>query len=245
MAHAPQRSTVLRSACLAAGLLALVVLLAAGSACGRGKTDQRAASAVRVDGPAFPAGASPLGYCSVTVTGAQATSFVVPADEADFDTDYWRTDAEARELIRGVLRFDEYRVYEEDEEYLTEQAMARDPRLTLFVMDCNGEQGGVTLVPGKFSRYADVPFRPNTYEIAPAANMEAVTEGVFLATISVGSGAASRDYTVVEPGVLNITVFNELQIAGTFTFKATSADGQVIVMQGKFDYRKPKEEVLD
>ena len=193
----------------------------------------------------MPAGASPLGYCAVTVTGAQATTFTVPVEEDDFDTDYWRTDSQTRDEIRAVLRVDEFQVFHEDEEYLTEQAMARDPRLTLFAMSCSGEQGGITLVPGRFSRYANVPFRPNTYEIAAASRIEAVTEGAFYATAYLTSGGSLRHYAPVEPGQLKITTFNELQIAGSFSFAAASADGQRILMQGKFDYRKPKAEVLE
>jgi hypothetical protein len=207
MAHPHGQSALIRSTWRAAGVILLAAVLAAAGACNRG-TPPPPPGPSQQQAAGLPAGASPLGYCAVTVTGAQATTFTVPVDDGDFDTDYWRTEAETRDQIRALLRFDEYQVFTEDEEYLAEQAMARDPRLTLFVMDCSGEQGGVTLVPGRFSRYADVPFRPRTYEIAPARRIEAVTAGAFYATVLVGAGQKARDYTVTAPGELNITTFN-------------------------------------
>ena len=74
---------------------------------------------------------------------------------------------------------------------------------------------------------------------------EAVTTGVFFATVFLGKDPNAREYFVTSPGELNITTFNELQMAGTFTFAAASSDNLQVVVQGRFDYRKPKPEVLD
>ena len=231
-------------------ILLMAALLSSCTGCSRGKAGSPARQAAQPGGAAATAGASAsasaLGYCSISITGAEQASFTVPAEEGDFDTDYWRTAVETRGLIRGMLEQDEVNdVNREDIDYLVEQAMARDPRLVLFMMDCSGERAGLMLVPGRFSRYADVPFRPRAYEIAPAANIEAVTEGAFFVEAYIMRGAGPRHYAPVEPGQLNITTFNELQVAGTFSFAAASADGQRVVMTGKFDYRKPKEEVFD
>ena len=240
MAHPQSDPTALRSAWRAAVVLLLAAVLA-GVACNRGKPAPAPGPSQQAGGA--PPGASALGYCSVTVSGAQAMSFVVPVEDGDFDSDYWRTDAETRELVLAMLKFDEYQFFERDEAYMVEQAMAHDPRINLFFMDCSSDKGGVVFLPGRYSRYADVPFRPGTFEIAPAARITAVTEGAFFASAYIFAGQKRLDVAPVEPGTLTITAFNELQIAGTFSFLAASADGQRVVMKGKFDYRKPKEEI--
>lgn len=194
---------------------------------------------------AMPAGASPLGYCSVTVSGGMNLAFTAPAEDEDFDTDYWRTDAETRELVRAMIQYDEYQTFDDDEDYLVEQTMARDPRLVIFGLLCSADAGTISFVPGRFSRYADVPFRPRTYEIGPAPRIEAVTSGVFFANVDLGQDAAERHFVVTSPGQLNVSVFNELQMAGTFSFDAASADGIRVSVTGRFDYRKPKPESLE
>ena len=211
---------------VAIGLAALVV----GSACRK----ERA-----VPGSALDA-EYPNGRCDVTITGAAQHTFTTPGGSADVATVYWMTDDELREYFAWQAREEaKLQLAEEDVAFFVDQAMAKNPRFTPLLIRCPSAQATVTIVPGVGSRYEDVPFRPASYKIAPAFRVEDAVQGLFAAQTFVVMGSQVVKFVPTGYGALNVTVFDDVRLAGTFSFNAVAGD-KTLVVNGRFDFRRPK-----
>ena len=207
------------------GLAALVV----GSACRK----ERA-----VPKPAVSA-EYPTGRCDVTMTGAAQHTFTTPGGSANVATVYWMTDDELRKYFAWQAREEtKLQLAEEDVAFFVDQAMAKNPRFTPLLIRCPSVAATVTLVPGMGSRYEEVPFRPALYKIAPAFRVEDAVQGLFAAQTFVVMGSQVVKFVPTGYGALHVTAFDDVRLAGTFSFNAVAGD-KALVVNGTFDFRRP------
>jgi len=180
-----------------------------------------------------------LGSCDVTVTGARSLAYRTPGGALTFATDYWLTDVQMRELLEVEAREDEM-IAEDDVAWFVDLGMSRDPRAFPMAIFCSSQEASVSLVPGSQSRYADVPFRPKAYEIAPVSRADDAIAGNFAALVALMENGESVTYAVMEPGTLEIEVFHRSRIDGAFAFQAARAEGgDVVQVTGRFSFRRP------
>jgi hypothetical protein len=215
-------------------LLALGALLAA-SGCGR-----------QPDTPAPGVStAAPGGSCQVSLTGGDTRAVTMVADNGGtgLASVYWMTDERLRDYFQWrALELEKQNVAEEDVGFVVDQAMARNPRFPLLLVKCWGKDITVTLIPGRGSRYEQVPFRPAPYQIGPASNVEHAIPGYFAAQTAIIRAGAVVSFTPAGIGTLNVARFDAGGIAGTFAYDA-EAGALKIRVQGTFDFKRPKEGV--
>lgn len=180
-----------------------------------------------------------LGSCDVTIAGARSVSYQTPGGPLTFASDYWLTDAQVRDLLEAEAALDEM-IAPEDVPRVVDLGMSRDPRYFPMAMFCLGPDAGVSLVPGSQSRYADVPFRSNAYEIAPVGRADEAIAGNFAALVSLFENGENVEYVVTEPGELIVEQFHRSRISGSFAFQAAGPDGtEAIDVSGRFEFRRP------
>lgn len=187
-------------------------------------------------GSAAPAGTA-VGKCSFTVTGDLAMTIEgiatksPPNGKVMATADYWQTDDDLRSQIRILAGLDSKKSKDAVNAEVDE-AMKKDPKLALLLINCGADQGTLIFGPGKDATYADVPFKPATYPIAVGTGK--ATELAVM--INLRPPGARSHFSVAEPGTMTLTKFDLTGIAGTFTFKAASSKGQKVEIKGSFDY---------
>ena len=107
--------------------------------------------------------------------------------------------------------------------------MKKDPRLFVFIMNCGGEHVTVSMLPGKGSRYADVPRAPKKY---------VVTKGAGAGEFNVLLNAADGTFSVKAPGTLEVIRFDSSRIEGAFAFEAEERFGKKrnVKVAGTFEF---------
>ena len=214
-------------------------------ACG-GKKDAAptAGSAAVVAGSAAPASApasapagTPVGKCTFTVTGDVALTVDAvatkspPNGKAMATADYWQTDDQIRSALQMLGGLDSKKSKDAVKAEVDE-AMKKDPKFMLLLVNCGADGGSLNFGPGKDSKYADIPFKAGKYPIA-AGTAKAGELGVM---VNLRPPTGHKSFEVSEPGTMDITKFDGTGITATFTFKAKSRDGKAIEIKGSFDY---------
>jgi hypothetical protein len=149
-------------------------------------------------------------------------------------TDYWMTEEELRMglAVMAGMNAGGSQSYEANTA-AAEEAMKKDPRMFLLVLECGNEQARLQLAPAPGSRYADVPYAPKKYRIAATAPQP----GDFAATFVLAQAGQRQAWAAADGGTVDITRFDKSGIAGTFHFTAKSAAGDhSITVDGSFDY---------
>jgi len=219
---------------------ALAVVLAA-AGCSKPAAPQKSAAApaaVQAKADSVRDDQFPSGTCAVTITGALQLSFSALPSPSVFHTDYWWSEATLRAAFAAQAAQDRD-VAPQDEAWWVDQKMATDPIVSPLLISCVAREGGVTIVPGRASQYADVPFAPRAYELSPGPGPEDVIKGHFAAMVYLFEGGTSQRWVVSKPGVLTISEFDLEHISGTFSFVAIGAGKREIAVKGAFAFRKP------
>jgi hypothetical protein len=166
--------------------------------------------------------AADANHCEITVTG-DATA-AIKADSADTrrgkltaGTDYWMSEAQLRSALTTVAAMG--KLSKPDQARKVDEAMQRDPRFMLLIINCLTDDGGVIITAAPGTRYASVPFQSASYAIAPSGKSR---PGDFTAMVHLKPDGKREPYAVSEPGKLVLSQFDGQAIAGTFTFKADS-----------------------
>jgi hypothetical protein len=185
--------------------------------------------------------AADTNHCEIAVSG-EATASIKADVSGDVSqgklsaaTDYWMSDAQLRTAL-GVTENLGSKATPAEKQRKVEEAMKKDPRFMLLVINCLTDDGGLVLSASSPSKYASVPLKPATYPIVSDGSRG----GEFIPMFHTGGGAAKRvSYRLTEPGKLTLTQFDHKAIAGTFTFKAESRgkDTKHVTVTGSFHYR--------
>lgn len=175
-------------------------------------------------------------HCELAVTGDATASIKAdaPAGGAQgkvaVSTDYWLSDDQLRTAAR--LLGDYGKLTPADKEKKIDEAMKRDPRFMLLMMNCLADDGGLILSAA--GKYADVPMKPATYPIVPSSKAKA---GELTGMFHLSPGGKRESYSISEPGKLAITQFDKKGLAGTFTFGATQGKTKKhVTVTGSFRY---------
>ena len=222
---------------LVAGILLLSTMTTVG--CGPSAPAPTATGTTAVTPKPAPTGADLFarGGCEVKISGAQQVSFTSTALPFGFHTDYWRSEAKTRAMLAAQAAADPD-VAESDEAWWVDQKISSDPVSTPLLISCLGKEAGVTLVPGLKTVYADVPFRPDAYEIAPGGGPGDVNKGHFAALVYLNAGTTPLKFIVSKPGILTVSQFDHMNVAGSFVFVAIGAGRQQIDVQGRFAFTR-------
>jgi hypothetical protein len=157
-------------------------------------------------------GPNEFGQCRVDVTGAETVSWDAGGGYAATLVDYWLTEAE-RELL-GTDVFG-------------------------LIINCTSEFGYVGFTAADAADSSTVPLAPGRYELPPASAGLEVPNPIRGGIDIEGSEAV---WGLSQPGVLDITAFDEARIAGTFSFVTTDVLGDVsgeLQVTGSFDFKNP------
>lgn len=178
--------------------------------------------------------ASNNGSCEVSVTGDVSATWKGRGGASAVGSDYWYSVDEMKKIV-GTLKSANESV---------DDAMKKDPRLYLLILNCTSTEGGgknsISLFPSNSSKYKDVPFQPGEYVIPKQGGLGGVENpGEFGVLLSVGDGS----FKVAEAGKLKITKFDKTGIAGTFIYKGEEGFAQgtpkKVSVEGKFDFACP------
>lgn len=156
--------------------------------------------------------------CRVEVTGDKTASWTTPGGISALNTDYWLPPEQKELFGEGFY----------------------------FIINCDGDGGSVSFFASNDATADSIPFGPATYTLNPANGaLGASSEGPISVMFVLAD--SETNWGVAEPGVLEITAFDDDHIAGTFDFTATDvlydlagveSEGTVRVT-GSFDYRNP------
>jgi hypothetical protein len=158
--------------------------------------------------------------CQVEVTGDKTASWTSPGGISAVNTEYWLS-PELKEMFGEGF---------------------------YFIVNCDGtgEGGSLSFVAGIAATAEDIPYAPATYTLNPAESRLGTNPDDPI-TVLLTLEDSETNWGVSEPGVLEITAFDENHIAGRFEFTATDllydlggaeSEGTVQV-SGQFDYRNP------
>jgi hypothetical protein len=185
-----------------------------------------------VGAAAAPASGKDIGRCKINVTGdvtasAEPVRRAITDSKVSFATDHWLSDDELRTALRVMIGLGDDKGV--DKEAKVAEAMKQDPRLFVFIMNCAGDDVTMSVLPGKDSRYADIPRAPKKYVVTGGA--KAGQMGVML---SVGDA----HFGVKAPGTLEVTRFDSSRIEGTFAFEADERYGEKrnVKVAGSFEF---------
>lgn len=187
------------------------------------------------------AAAADSNHCEIAVSGEATASIKadvsgeVSQGKLAAVTDYWMSDAELRSAL-GITESVGSKETPAEKQRKVEEAMKKDPRFMLLVINCLTDDGGLVLGASPPSKYASVPLKAASYPIVA----DGTRGGEFVPMFHTGGGAARRvSYRLTEPGKLTLTQFDRKAIAGTFTFKAESRgkDTKRVTVTGSFRYR--------
>jgi hypothetical protein len=181
------------------------------------------------------------GSCDVTITGNQNIKYTAPGGPSAAGSDYWSTPDELRTALRQLTRAARGNISDAEVEREVNEAMQRDPRLFVLIVNCVSAGNSISLLPGGNAKYADVPFAPKRYVIGAGGPLGAGAKTGEFAVLMTLQGVT---YQVEEAGTLNITKFDASGIAGTFSFKAAefqfgNAGGAAkkVTVDARFDYK--------
>jgi hypothetical protein len=172
-----------------------------------------------------------LGRCKIDVTG-DMTASVAPVRHAatdakiNFATDHWLSEDELKTALRVIAGLGDDKG---DREAKVAEAMKKDPRLFVFIMNCGEKDVSMSVFAGNGSRYADIPRQPKKY---------VVTEGAKAGELSVLLSVGDAHFRVKTPGTLEVTRFDSSRLEGTFAFDAEERLGSKrnIKVTGSFEF---------
>jgi hypothetical protein len=182
--------------------------------------------------------AAETNHCEISVTGD--TNATIKADapastgKLGASTDYWLTEAQLRMALSALQGIGK-KLTREEKQRKVDEAMKKDPRFMLLIINCMTDEGGVMFSAASNSKYADVPLKPASYAVVP--NRKA-RPGELTTMFHLVRGGKHESYSVSEPGKLSLTQFDRKGIAGTFSFKAEQR-GKVpgrVTVTGTFKY---------
>jgi len=213
------------------------------AACGKSSDNKAGANAPR---PADPSASAPgeaaampgpQDHCEVHVTGSQTVDIIGTKPRGRLDgkvtagSEYWFTDDELRGALATMVRIGGDKPSKEEVNRKVDEAMKKDPRLWLLMINCSTDDGFLNLGASNSSRSSDIPFGPHTYVIASDPKA-----GEFGGMFSIQQGK-HVSYQFAAPGKLEITKFDAAGITGTFGFEAATHDNsQRVTVKGSFDF---------
>jgi hypothetical protein len=189
--------------------------------------------------PASATGAAatpePQDRCEIHVTGAQTLDIVgtkrrgSPSPKLSVGSEYWMTDDELRNALTMMMRIGGDKPSKQEVDRKIDEAMKKDPRLWLLVMNCSTDDAFLSLGASNASKSRDIPFGPHTYVIASEPKA-----GEFSGIFTIKQGKRSS-YGFAAPGKLEITKFDATGITATFSFEGQDGS-QRISVKGSFDF---------
>ncbi len=116
--------------------------------------------------PAAPAPApdASAGFCEVTISGDVTDTIKSGGGPQAVGTDYWMAPEDLEGAVRSMVNVTAPKG--EDREKAFQEAMTKDPKLFILLVNCIGEKSSLTIGPAQGSKYADVPFGPGKYKFA-------------------------------------------------------------------------------
>jgi len=179
----------------------------------------------------------PKDRCEVHVTGSQTVDIVGTKPRGSQNarmsagSEYWMTDEELRGALAMMVRIGGDKPAKEEVDRKVDEAMKKDPRLWLLIMNCSTDDGFLNLGASNSSKSSDIVFGPHTYVIASDPKA-----GEFGAMFSIKRDKHTG-YHLVAPGKLEITKFDASGITAGFGFEAESRDkSQHVTVRGSFDF---------
>jgi hypothetical protein len=185
------------------------------------------------------ASAEPMNHCELTVTGDSTVTIKADAPrdlqgKLATSTDYWLSDAQVRTALE-MLQSMSSKLTAEDKKKKVDEAMTKDPKFMVLLINCLADDGGVAFTAAEKTRYADIPMKPASHAIVPSDHPK---PGELTAFFHVGGNGKRESYDIREPGKLTLTQFDRKGIVGTFSFKAEQR-GKVnkkVTVTGSFNY---------
>ena len=170
------------------------------------------------------------------MTGSQTLDIVgtklrsSPSPTMSAGSEYWMTDEELRGALAMMVRIGGDKPSKQEIDAKVDEAMKKDPRLWLLMMNCSTDDGFLNLSASNSSKSSDIAFGPHAYVIASDPKA-----GEFGAMFSTKRGKHTG-YHLVAPGKLEITKFDASGITAAFGFEAESRDNQHVTVKGSFDF---------
>jgi hypothetical protein len=186
--------------------------------------------------PGGAAATGPEDRCEVHVTGPQTADIVGTRPRSRPDgkvmaaSEYWMSDEELRMALGTFVRLGGDKPSKAEIEHQIDEAMKKDPRLWLLMLNCSTDDGFLHLGASNGSKSSDIPFGPHTYAIANEPKAGEIS--VMFST----KRGKSTSYHLAAPGKLEITKFDATGITGTFGFEADTNDKSRVTVKGSFDY---------
>jgi hypothetical protein len=185
------------------------------------------------------ASADAMNHCEITVSGDATATIKADAPretqgKLGASTDHWLSDAQLRTALQMMQSIDS-KASAEDKKKKIDEAMTKDPRFMVLLLNCLTDDGGVTFTAASKTKYADIPMKPASYALV---SMDHPKPGELTVFLHITSGGKRQSYSVREPGKLTLTQFNRKGIAGTFTFKAEQRGtaAKKVSVTGSFNY---------
>ncbi len=160
--------------------------------------------------------------CQVEVTGDKTASWTAGGGISALNTQYW-------------LSPDQLGMFGES---------------FYFIVNCSGEAGSLSFGATAKATEETIPYGPATYTLEPASNVMGTGEGEAPIGVLLTLTDSETNWGLSEPGVLEITRFDDERITGTFSFTATDVLNSsrigdqsrfegTITVKGSFDFRNP------
>jgi len=188
---------------------------------------------------ALPRLAAADNHCELTATGDATATISVDAattqqGKLTAATDYWMSEAQLRGALAQLAGLGG-KLSKPEQARKVDDAMKRDPRFMLLSITCLADGGGVILSAARGSKYADLPFAPQTYAIAPSLEAK---PGELTAMVHLVVDGKRESFAVKRPGKLVLTQFDGTGIAGSFTLEADArgAAPRHVSLTGQFHY---------
>jgi hypothetical protein len=185
------------------------------------------------------ASADAMNHCEITVSGDSTATIKADAPrdlqgKLATSTDYWLSDAQLRTAL-NMLQSMDGKSTDEAKQKKIDEAMKKDPRFMVLLINCLTDDGGVTFTAADKTRYADIPMKPASYALVPTEHPKPGELTVFFHVVG---GGKRESYSVREPGKLTLTQFDRKGIAGAFTFKAEQRGkgSKKVSVTGSFTY---------
>lgn len=179
-------------------------------------------------------------HCEIAVTGESNATIKVDAPvgtaqgKLAASTDHWLSDAQIRMAVSTLQNLGG-KLTAAEKQRKVDEAMTKDPRFVLLIINCLADEGGIILSASSSSKYADVPLRPASYPVVPNGRTR---PGELTVMFHLSPGGKRRSYSVTAPGKLVLTQFDRKGIAGTFRFKAEQGGKtpEHVAVTGSFHY---------
>lgn len=156
------------------------------------------------------------GSCEVEFDGTVKAKFITPGGKSALGADYFMNEAEIRQALSFLVR----------DPVELDKAMKKDPRLTLFIVNCIGDGLNLNFGAGMETSYKDIPFGPGKYLLGNQKGRVA-----FLGSL----GHYKQMFRLKDEGSFEFTRFDGSGAQGKFEFEAVGDfTGKV---RGKFDLK--------